>query len=157
MKHDKQYSFEEVLSKLMKYCSYQERSSLEIKQKAISLGAGSNEIIKLIELLEEENFYNERRFVESYVRGKLRIKRWGKYKIIEGLRAKGISTNTIEESLAVVPDESYLRNLRYLVDKRIVSENLKREEVAKHYRYFLSKGYEASLIRIIFEKKGWMS
>ena len=49
-------SYQEVLSKMMKYCSYQERSLFEVKQKLKSLETKEADIQNLIEYLEKENF-----------------------------------------------------------------------------------------------------
>lgn len=151
---NKQYSFEEVLIKLMKYCSYQERSALEVKQKAALLGAKRSDLEKLIDLLKADNFINEKRFAESYVRGKFKVKRWGKYKIREGLRMKGISDTVIEKQLSGISREQYLENLEHLVDQRNLSGKLSQEELSKQYRYFLSKGYESDLVMEVFRKRG---
>lgn len=151
---NKQYSFEEVLSKLMRYCSYQERSELEVRQKAALLGAKKSDFEKLIGLLKADNFINEKRFAESYVRGKLKVKRWGKYKICEGLRMKGVSAGTIEKQLSGISREQYLENLEHLVEQRNLSGKLSQEELSKQYRYFLSKGYESDLVMEVFRKRG---
>ncbi len=156
MHNNKSYSFDEILSKLMRYCSYQERSLFEIRQKARTLGANNEESQRLIKALEEDGFFNEKRFVEAYVRGKLKIKRWGKYKIIEGLYAKGVSKQNIEEAVEAIPAETYKDNLKYLLDKRKVTGCLSPDEVAKHFRYFLSKGYESTEIEQLFREKKWM-
>lgn len=151
---NKQYSFEEVLSKLMRYCSYQERSELEVCQKAALLGAKKSDLEKFIDFLKADNFINEKRFAESYVRGKFKVKRWGKYKIREGLRMKGISDALIEKQLSGISREQYLENLEHLVEQRNLSGKLSQEELSKQYRYFLSKGYESDLVMEVFRKRG---
>lgn len=150
---NKQYSFGEVLNKLMRYCSYQERSTLEVKQKAALLGAKRSDLEKLIDLLQEDNFINEKRFAESYVRGKFKVKRWGKYKIREGLRMKGVSDAVLEKQLSGISREQFLENLEHLVEQRNLSGKLSQEELSKQYRYFLSKGYESDLVVEVFRKK----
>ncbi len=151
---NKQYSFQEVLSKLMKYCSYQDRSKLEVRRKAYTLGANKIEIEKLIEHLEDEKFLNEHRFTASYVRGKLEIKRWGKYKIREGLKSKGIAENLVQEYLSKVSEDTFTENIKYLIKKRGLNGKLYPEELAKEYRYFLSRGYEYDQLKRVFEEEG---
>lgn len=151
---NKQYSFEEVLSKLMKYCSYQERSKLEVTQKALHLGLKKNELEQLVEKLIADNFINEKRFVSSYVRGKLNIKKWGKYKIREGLRAKGVSETEIQDQLSRIDQSQFKENLIELVEQRKLAKPLGQEELSKHYRYFMSRGYESGLIMEVLKEKG---
>ena len=44
-------SFQEVLAKLMRFCSYQERSELEISQKAKAFGMDDGKIEDLLKSL----------------------------------------------------------------------------------------------------------
>ena len=115
---NKQYSFQEVLSKLTKYCSYQDRSKLEVRRKAYSLGASKSAIEEMLDYLEDEKFLDENRFVASYVRGKVQIKRWGKYKIRKGLKSKGIAENLVQEYLSKVSEDTFKENIEYLIKKR---------------------------------------
>lgn len=147
MPKEKQHlSFDEVLAKLMKYCAYQERSELEAAQKAKDLGADDKTVAKLLEELLEEGFVNNRRFAELYTRGKLIQKKWGKYKIIEGLRMKGLSRPTIQKVVNEIDDEIYQGNLQALIAKKKGDLSLNRDQQAKLYRYLVAKGYESALI-----------
>lgn len=139
-------SYQEVLSKMMKYCSYQERSLFEVKQKLKSLETKEADIQNLIEYLEKENFINEQRFAETYVRGKVNVKKWGVFKIREGLSAKGVDSKIITLVLKKINQSTYITNLRELAEKKL--ESLRNEENRKEklYRFLHSKGYESSLI-----------
>lgn len=142
-----QYSFEEVLNKLKSYCAYQERSNLEVQNRANQLGALKQDIERLISVLENENYLNEERFTKVYARSKFNSNHWGRYKIIEGLRGKGISNQQINEALKEISTEEIQAKLNYLISKRIRS-NDNRE---KRIRYLLSKGYsmdEISRVKI---------
>ncbi|KAA3651747.1 MAG: RecX family transcriptional regulator [Bacteroidetes bacterium] len=142
----KQYSFEEVYSKLMRYCAYQERSTYEAKNKAFELGLRKNELQKLIDLLQEENFIADERFAKAYVSGKVNVKKWGRYKISEGLFAKGITGETAEEALREIDEMVYFKNLSYWVDYKLEREVYTKAELPKLYRFLQSKGYESEFI-----------
>ena len=54
-KSRKQYSYEEVLTKLMGFCAYQERSPFEVKQKAINYGLNQEEATQIVNTLIEDS------------------------------------------------------------------------------------------------------
>jgi len=105
---------------------------------------------KIIDYLIEEDFLNESRYVEAYVRGKFRIKKWGKNKIKLGLMNKrvyneGLFNDVVESE---VTNEDYQKTIIELIEKKSLliseSDDLKRRD--KLYRYMLGKGFESELI-----------
>jgi len=146
IKENEQLSFEEVLSKLIRYCNYQARSEQEVFFKANELTSDDDIVLKLTDFLKQEKYIDDVKFAEVFVKGKMNQKRWGKYKIKEGLRQKGVSPRTIEHTLSAIDQQQYLENLQTLVEKRTKKLKLDREEKTKVYRYLLSKGYESGLI-----------
>lgn len=138
---NKQLGFDEVVTKLMKYCAYQERSVKEVYIKAKSFGLSETEIEKVEVILTKADFLNEERFCQSFINGKLNIKKWGPYKIKIALKEKGISESLIKEFLEKVPEEKYDCNLNYWLDYRLKRENLNQSNFEKHFRFLLSKGF----------------
>lgn len=128
-------SLENLYAKISRYCAYQERSSGEVRQKLRLLGADSQTSQKLLQRLADDNFINEERFARAYVRGKFRINGWGRLKIKNGLRAKGVDENLIRTALSEEINPNEYNNLL----QKIVSE--KGEKTA------LSRGFEISLIQ----------
>lgn len=149
-------SYQEVLDKLMRYCSYQERSVFELRQKLREYVLSEVEKEELIEYLLIENFVNEERFVAVFVRSKVNVKKWGRYKIIEGLKLKGIGAELVTNSISAIDKAQYIRNFEDLLEKKIKSISASKEDSAKLYRYLLSKGYESDLIVNSLKKKGLM-
>ncbi|MEQ8623368.1 MAG: RecX family transcriptional regulator [Vicingaceae bacterium] len=140
------FSFQEVLAKLMRFCSYQERSELEISQKAKAYGMVGDEVEELLKHLRKENFINEERFAETYVRGKLRVKKWGLYKIKQGLMAKGVDLPIISAALKTIDQDLYLENLHELAVSKRDKLSSSADSKAKLFRFLKSKGYEGDLI-----------
>ena len=128
-------SLENLYAKISRYCAYQERSSGEVRQKLRLLGADSETSQKLLERLADDNFINEERFARAYVRGKFRINGWGRLKIKNGLRAKGVDENLIRTALAEEINEKEYAAL------------LQRTVTEKGPTTALSRGFEPSLIR----------
>ena len=140
----KTYSKEGAKPKLEKYCAYQERSHKQVFDKCRSYGlseSDSNEI--LVELIQS-NFLNEERFVEAYVKGKFKIKSWGKQKISQGLKLAGINQKLISSSIQEIKLEDYIKTIQRLAEKKMktLKEGTDFEKKIKVQRYLLSKGYK---------------
>lgn len=140
----KTYSKEGAKPKLEKYCAYQERSHKQVFDKCRSYGlseSDSNEI--LVELIQS-NFLNEERFVEAYVKGKFKIKSWGKQKISQGLKLAGINQKLISLSIQEIKFEDYIKTIQRLAEKKLktLKEGTDFEKKIKVQRYLLSKGYK---------------
>jgi regulatory protein len=140
------YSFPEVYSKLMKYCAYQERSSFEAKNKGYDLGLRGQDLEKIVDQLIDENFINDERFAETFVRGKVKVKRWGRFKISEGLYSKGVKGKLADKALHSIDESVYLENLNYWVNYKMDREVYTKVEAPKLFRFLQSKGYEGDLI-----------
>ena len=69
---------EQAYVKLRYYCAFQERTHQEVKMKTRGLGIAWSDIDGLVSKLIEEGFLNEERFAGAFVRGKFRIKKWGR-------------------------------------------------------------------------------
>ncbi len=150
-------SFQEVLLKLMRYCSYQERSSFEVKQKLREYALPADKVEEIMDLLVDDNFIDEDRFAALFVRGKVKVKRWGVYKIREGLSRKGVSSDEMAKAIATIDQETYIENLNYLVDRKLDLSREHREDISKMYRYLKSKGYEGDKISKVLRNKMLMT
>lgn len=144
----KWYSKEEALQKLQRYCAYQDRCHQEVRQQLRDMNVYPDWREEIIVALIEENFLNEERFACSYVRGKFRMKQWGRVRIKQELRRRNISDYCIRKGLAEIEEPRYQETLRELIMKkgdRTEAANLWvfRNKVA---RFVINKGYEPALV-----------
>lgn len=149
---DKNYSFDEVLALAMRYCAYQERCIHELQQKNLEWELGTEDFDKLIQQLKNDNFINEERYVQMYVKGKFEQKKWGKYKIRHSLILKGLSLEFIEQALQNISELEYQNSIQFLLQRKnnelfISDPNRK----AKLFNYLQSKGYESDVFYEILE------
>lgn len=144
----KKYNFIEALQKLRRYCAYQERSHQEVKRKLYEWGFDSDDSAKVIVQLMEESLLNEERFAKAIAGGKFRQKGWGKRKITENLKSKGINDKLISISLKEIDPAAYEKKLILLLEKKL--DALKGEHLLakkqKLARFGISKGYEPELV-----------
>ncbi len=138
----------EAIEKMKRYCAYQERCQIEVRQKLYGLGLNNDEIENILCNLIEQNFINEERFAKTFTRGKFRQKKWGKIKIKQHLKQKQISDYCIQTGLQEIDTESYVITLNFILlkkEKLLVDENnfTKKQKLAK---YAITKGYENDLV-----------
>ncbi|MDE0534777.1 regulatory protein RecX [Tenacibaculum sp. L6] len=130
------------------YCVYQDRchKEIEAKLREYRLIPEAREHI-LLHLLEH-NFLNEERFSRSFARGKFRIKKWGKERIVRELKFRDISTYNIKSALKEIDEEEYIKTLYELVDKKnaLVKETNKFKRKKKIADYLLYRGFESNLV-----------
>jgi regulatory protein len=138
-------------AKAMHYCAYQERSQEEVRQKLREWQLESHDAEQLISTLIEENFINEERFALAYAGGKHRMKQWGRYKIKQGLKLKGVSEPLIKRALQQLDEEEYRKILEELLRRE--ADHLKEKDPFKRQHKLmqlgLRKGYEQEVILTI--------
>jgi len=144
----KSYTIDEALQKLMHFCAYRDRSQKEVETKLDEMRMIPEAKEKIIISLMQENFVNEERFARSFVRGKFRIKKWGRIKIKQELKKKEISSPIIKLGLSEIKESDYRQTLYELAEKKLEKINepnafKKRGKLADH---LLRKGYESSLV-----------
>ena len=132
----------------MQYCAYRDRSQKEVEDKLLEMRMIPEAREQIIIKLMQEDFLNEERFARSFVRGKFRIKKWGRIKIKQELKFREISAPVIKLAMTEIDEKEYLKSLHYLAQKKLnlLKESNKfkrRKKVADH---LLQKGYEAGLI-----------
>ena len=139
--------FDEIKSKLERFCAYQERSPYEVKKKLASFTSDSKQIDGILTSLIEDGFLNQERFVELYAQGKINQKRWGKLKIKNGLIQNRIPADVIQVALNGIDLEKYRNNIEILAVKKMRSlkkEDSFYEKKSKVLRFLSSKGYSLS-------------
>lgn len=151
MNHQKKnMSYERALAKAMRYCSFQERCQLDLTNRFIAWNVKKEDYDTIIDVLIADDFLNENRYVEAFVRGKFKIKKWGINKIKMGLMAKQVydETQFMRVFKEEIEMEEYLRTITELIEKKshLIVEEGEIKKRDKLYRYMLGKGYESDLV-----------
>jgi regulatory protein len=138
----------EALEKARRYCAYQDRSHQEVWEKLKALNQEPAIAEELIAELVEEGFLDEERFACSYARGKFKHNRWGRQKIRQGLKQKGIQPRLIQKAMEEIEDEAYQETLYRLLHKKLreLAGEDYRSQKTKVARYLTHKGYEQGLV-----------
>jgi len=144
----KTYTVDEAQKVLENYCAYQERCHKDVKSKLKEMKMIPEAIDNILVHLIEQKYLNEERFAKAFVRGKFRIKKWGKSRLVRELKFREISKYSIESGLSEINPEEYLEVLDELVKKRIaqVKEPHPYKKKRKIADYLLYRGWESHLI-----------
>jgi len=143
------YSFSEAIIKIESWCAYQDRCTFEVEQKLTSWNISLEQQSEIIKHLLSNRFVDDKRFVESFISGKFKIKRWGKIKIKHHLIQKRIDKVSIQEGLKTIDLDAYLETMKHLAQKKFIEKKAKDDLWVIRRRvstYLASKGYESDLI-----------
>ena len=106
-------------------------------------------IDQIVHHLLLHNYLNESRFAQTFVRGKFRVKKWGKNRIVRELKMRDISKYNIDLALKEIPDKEYFSMFHELAEKRFrqlyAEENLQKKR-RKMADYLLYRGWESHLV-----------
>ncbi len=147
--NQKVFTVDEVKKKLEHYCAYQDRCHQEVEKKLrdYRLIPEAREMI-LIHLIQN-NYLNEQRFAQSFARGKFRIKKWGRKRIVQELKFRDISTYNIKSALQEIDEEEYLKTLEDIAQRKFdqIKESNLYLKKQKLYQHLYRKGFESDLIQ----------
>lgn len=138
----------DALQKAAAFCAYQERTQQEVRDRLKDWGVWGDDAEEIIAELIVQNYLNEERFAKSFAGGKFRVKGWGKRKIQQHLKQRGISGYNLDQALKEIEPDDYRQTLTDLLDKKRRSLHDDNPLVVKQklIRYAMSKGYESDLI-----------
>ena len=145
----KNWTLAEARGKLETYCSYQERCSWEVRRKLVEKGIQGKATETLLKELTASGFLDDARYATSFARGKFRIRKWGRGRIMRELKLRQISATLIQSALAELDPEEYFATLQDQAEKKWEKtkekDPFKRRYLVGHY--LMSKGFEQDLIR----------
>jgi len=141
------------LDRIKRYCSYRDRCHWEVQKKLNEMKVDVDMADEIISELITEKYLNEERFVLAYVRGKFRINKWGKSKIIKELKQREISKYLINEGLKEIDDNEYYDTLKdlLLAKRKTFKAKNHYDLYQKLFSYAYRKGYESEIIKELIE------
>ena len=145
---EQSFPYKEIQQKLEQYCAFQERCHLEVSQKLKEYGINGNPMYRIISHLIEQNYLNETRFAEHFVRGKFNIKKWGKKRLLRELKQRNISDWNIKNAMKEISDTDYWECGQALAEKFWRSNENKPLVVQKKkvWNAMQYRGWETELI-----------
>ena len=144
----KTYTVDQAQKRLEHYCAYQERCHKEVNQKLYEMKMIPEARDKIIVHLLQHNFLNEERFAKAFVRGKFRIKKWGKQRLQLELKRKDINKTIITIALKEIDIDEYFNTFNELALKRVemIRETNAQKKRKKLADYLFYRGWESQLV-----------
>lgn len=146
---------EEALAKLRRYCDYQDRCHREVRDKLLSLKVYGEDHAWVVGELLSSGHLNEERFARSFVRGRFRMKGWGRIRLDRELRERDIGDYLRRKAMEEIDGEEYERTLEGILDRQLRSlgpEVSRVEAFSSARQLALRKGYEGDLTNRILER-----
>lgn len=143
MQQKKIITTRQAIEKIKNYCATREHCQSEVRSKLFDYQVNKDTIEDIICDLISEGYINEERYAKAFVKGKFNIKHWGTLKIINHLKAKGISQQCIKIALAEIKNDDYQQKIELLIEKWLNTHKNEQPIIRKYKltRYLLSKGY----------------
>ncbi len=145
---------EQILSKLTALCSRSEHCCHDIKEKLRRWEIDETTSQKVIDYLKKEKYIDDSRYARFFVNDKVKFNRWGRRKVEQALRMKGIAEEDYEEALSSVEDADYESVLQPLLKSKMKSVKAKNdyEFRMKLIRFALGRGFSYEQITHCLDK-----
>ena len=147
-------TYEQMLFKASAYCATAEHCEADVRTKLQTWACAPEHIDKIIDYLKKENFLNEQRYCNAFVRDKFRFNQWGKTKIAMMLRTKNIAEETIAEAIDQIDDATYQQTVTTLLQTKLKGLKYRDEydRKAKLIRFAQGRGFEYGIIAAAIEQ-----
>ena len=138
----------EVLIKAANFCAYQERTHKEVRNKLHELEIIGDESEVIITWLIENNYLNEERFARLFAGSKFRQKKWGRIKIRQELKMRGVSDYCLKAGMSEIDGDDYMVTLQEIIEKKSkdIKDSNKLIIKQKLVKFALSRGFENDLV-----------
>lgn len=98
-------SFDEGLSRMAALCSVSEHCESEVREKLQKVAMPAVDIQRIVDRLYDDDYLNTARYCRAFSRDKLRFAHWGRIKIQQALRMKGLPDADIRQALNDLDEE----------------------------------------------------
>lgn len=139
----KEYTETELKNKAEAFCSVAEHCPSEVATKLAQWGADDETAERIICHLIKEQYVDPTRYCKFFVRDKYRFTHWGRMKIKQALKFKGLSAEDIETGLEEIDEAEYDALLKGLLlkKKRSITGRNEYERNTKLIRFAVGRGY----------------
>ncbi len=140
--------YEKLLARAAKLCSSVEKCSDDVKEKLLGWGLNEAAVEQAISYLKKNNFLDDARYAEFFVKDKLKFNKWGRVKIAYALRRKQVPAEAVDHALEKIDQSEYEDILDQLIiaKSRSVGEMKQATARAKILRFAAQRGFTSEEI-----------
>ncbi len=120
-------NYDEAFSRMAALCSVSEHCENEIREKLQKAAMPVYDIQRVIDALYDGDYLDTARYCRAFSRDKLRFAHWGRIKIQQALRMKGLPDSDIRQALSALDEElgdEYRRILQETLEQKARSLEL---------------------------------
>lgn len=138
----------EMRAKAEAFCAAAEHCPSEVREKLSRWGADDDAQERILGHLTKEKYIDTARYCKAFVRDKYRFAHWGRIKIAQMLRMRGLAAEDIAAGMEEIDEEEYSLILKDLLRKRQKSITGRNdyERNAKLIRFAAGRGFATSEI-----------
>ena len=111
-------TYEQALGRMAALCSTAEHCESEIREKLQRAAVAGHDIERIIERLYDGGYLDTARYCRAFAHDKLCFAHWGRFKIQQALRMKGLPAADIGEALDTLPEDEYQKILEDLLNQK---------------------------------------
>lgn len=141
-------SYKKAQDRAMYICSKAEKCKSDIRKKLYDWKSNPEHHEKIIAELVKQQYIDEERYTNYYVRDKFKFNKWGKIKIRSMLFQKQLPEQIIDEALNQIDGKEYLEMLKSVIKQKLKSlkEKDPNKKKSKLIQFASSRGFEPGLI-----------
>lgn len=144
----KPLSPDEAFARAAARCAGREYCRADWRDKFTRAGLTPAQAEDVLRRLGDEGYIDEERYARAYAHDKTTYDRWGKIKVRQALRLKGIAPEAIDSALDAIDDDGYRTGLREILARK--AQSLKAESGyarrMKLARFAAGRGFEPELV-----------
>lgn len=129
-------------------CARREYCCADIAEKLRKKGAAPEEAEALTDRLIDEGYIDEGRYARAFVHDKTLYNGWGRIKVAQQLRAKGICNAYINEAMTCITEEQYAEVFQKVLrsKQRSIKGETDYKVRQKLARSLIARGFEPSYV-----------
>ena len=137
-------TYEQALQRAASLCSASEHCISDISEKLYRWGLSKQDADRVMDVLIDEKYIDERRYAIAYANDKMRFSHWGRVKIRAMLRMQRIPDADIGEALDCIDERQYMDVLESVISakRRSLGNDASYASRIKIIRFALQRGFE---------------
>lgn len=137
----------------LKLLAYRDRSMSEIRKRLLSADFPEDVVDEVISRLSDEGLLDDKRFSQEWVSSRATSKPMGRTRLVWELRSKGVDTDTIEEVLNNLDDDTELTLARSAAQNKFRKANREDPSFKNRLTSFLRRrGFDWDVIRRVVDE-----
>ncbi len=136
----------------MSFLSYKDRSKREVIRKLKEKGYTKEVTKQTLKFLISYGYINDLEFAKKFVKQRVGVKGYGKFKVVRELRDKGISDEIIEKVTENIVETEEEMALTLAMKKARSLDLTEYKDKQKLFAYLQRRGYSFEIIKRVLEK-----